>query len=62
MQTMFGFPFIGKVKKGFARLYFKNIVKVTEDFVSYDFLRYLYINKVAVCLFVCSFVCLGHFP
>ena len=45
MQTMFGFPFIGKAKKGFARLYFKNIVKVTEDFVSYDFLRYVYTYK-----------------
>ena len=39
--TFFGFPFISKNDKstGFCRLYFKNIVKVTEDFVSYDLLR-----------------------
>ena len=39
--TFFGFPFISKNGKntGFCRLYFKNIVKVTEDFVSYDLLR-----------------------
>ena len=40
--TYFGFPFISQRSddsRGMARLYFKNIVKVTEDFISYDFLR-----------------------
>ena len=41
--TFFGFPFISKNGKatGFCRLYFKNIVKVTEDFISYDLLRWI---------------------
>ena len=41
MITIFGFPFIRKRKDniGRFRLYFKNIVKVTEDFISYDLLR-----------------------
>ena len=41
IMTYFGFPFLTRNSKltGFARLYFKNIVKVTEDFVSYDLLR-----------------------
>ena len=41
MQTIFGFPFYTNIDgKTFARLYFKNTVRVTEDFVSYDLLRY----------------------
>ena len=41
MITIFGFPFISKRHDnlGRFRLYFKNIVKVTEDFISYDMLR-----------------------
>ena len=41
MVTIFGFPSYNKVdeEKGFVRLYFKSIIKVTEDFVSYDLLR-----------------------
>lgn len=41
MITIFGFPFIRKRQDniGRFRLYFKNIVKVTEDFISYDLLR-----------------------
>ena len=41
MITIFGFPFIRKRQDniGRVRLYFKNIVKVTEDFISYDLLR-----------------------
>ena len=44
MLTTFGFPFVTKFNEtkpetSKARLYFKNIVKVTEDFVSYDLLR-----------------------
>ena len=47
MQTIFGFPFLSKVDgKAFARLYFKNIVKVTDDFVSFDFLRIKYLNSI----------------
>ena len=46
--TYFGFPFITSNDNptGFARLYFKNIVKVTEDFVSYDLLRSMIIIHV----------------
>ena len=42
MLTMFGFPSYSKNdgRKGYVRLYFKGIVKVTEEFVSYDLLRY----------------------
>ena len=42
MQTTFGFPFFSNNNQstGFVKLYFKNIVKITEDFVSYDLLRY----------------------
>ena len=42
ITTFFGFPFISRNGKttGFCRLYFKNIVKVTEDFISYDLLRW----------------------
>lgn len=41
MITIFGFPFIRKRQDniGRVRLYFKNIVKVTEDFINYDLLR-----------------------
>ena len=41
MVTIFGFPSYNKIgeSKGFVRLYFKSIIKVTEDFVSYDLLR-----------------------
>ena len=41
MITIFGFPFIRKRRDniGRVRLYFKQIVKVTEDFISYDLLR-----------------------
>ena len=42
MTTNFGYPFTAKSDgntTGFARLYLKNIVKVTEDFISYDLLR-----------------------
>ena len=42
MLTTFGFPFFSNNNQstGFVKLYFKNIVKITEDFVSYDLLRY----------------------
>ena len=48
MMTYFGFPFITSNDNptGFARLYFKNIVKVTEDFVSYDLLRSMFIIQI----------------
>ena len=41
LLTTFGFPSYDKNdgSKGFVRLYFKSIVKITEDFVSYDLLR-----------------------
>ena len=57
MMTYFGFPFITRYDKptGFVRLYFKNIVKVTEDFVSYDLLRSIFIihrNAINVCCLV----------
>ena len=41
LYASFGFPFISKNRNDFGRLrmYFKSIVKVTEDYVSYDFLR-----------------------
>ena len=40
--TVFGFPFLSdddKIDFAYAKLYFKNIVKVTEDHLSYSFLR-----------------------
>ena len=44
MIFYFGYPIIqermNKTHLGLSRIYFKKIVKVTEDFVSYDFLRY----------------------
>ena len=43
MLPTFGFPTYNKINQsttGFARLYFKSVVKITEDFVSYDLLRY----------------------
>ena len=43
MISWFGYPFVTKRPEykgtGFARLYFRKITKVTEDFVSYDLLR-----------------------
>ena len=41
LYASFGFPFISKTGNdvGRLRMYFKSIVKVTEDYVSYDFLR-----------------------
>lgn len=41
MMTNLGLPSVTKddAKIGFVRLYFKSIVKITEDFVSYDLLR-----------------------
>ncbi len=42
MLTTFGFPLLsdnGNNSVGGVRLYFKSIVKFTEDFVSYNFLR-----------------------
>ena len=41
--TYFGFPFLtedDEIDYAFAKLYFKNIVKVTEDFLAYSFLRF----------------------
>ena len=43
MITTFGMPKqenVENVEKSKARLYFDNTVKVTEDFVSYDLLRF----------------------
>ena len=38
--TYFGFPFLSDddIDYAYAKLYFKNIVKVTEDYLSYTFL------------------------
>ena len=39
--TVFGFPFLSDeltLDSAYAKLYFKNIVKVTEDYLSYTFL------------------------
>ena len=38
--TYFGFPFLSEdsIDYAYAKLYFKNIVKVTEDYLSYTFL------------------------
>ena len=44
MITTFGYPNIGKksfLSKGRVYLLFKNLVKVTEDFISYDLLRFI---------------------
>ena len=41
--TYFGFPFLtedDEIDFAFAKLYFKNIVKVTEDYLAYSFLRF----------------------
>ena len=48
MMTYFGFPFVQKNYRttGFARLYLKSIIKVTEDFVSYDLLRLKLFGKM----------------
>ena len=42
LLTYFGYPHIQKNinSTGIVNLYFKDIVKVTEDFISYDLLRY----------------------
>ena len=40
--TYYGFPVVseyGNKFLGYTRLYFKSVVKVTEDFISYDLLR-----------------------
>ena len=41
LYASFGFPFIDSTDKDLAkmRMYFKTIVKVTEDYISYDILR-----------------------
>ena len=42
MLPTFGFPTYNKLNEsttGFVRLYLKSVVKITEDFVSYDLLR-----------------------
>ena len=42
MITYFGYPFLNEEAEnttGKVNLYFKNIVKITEDFVTYDLLR-----------------------
>ena len=53
--TYFGFPFLTideTIDYAYAKLYFKNIVKVTEDFVSYDLLRWLkYFEAQLKCVF-----------
>ena len=44
MTTSFGYPFSSKShgnSTGFARLYLKNIVKLTQDIISYDLLRFI---------------------
>ena len=44
--TVFGFPFLSddqKLDSAYAKLYFKNIVKVTEDHLAYSFLRWLFL-------------------
>ena len=44
MTTSFGYPFSTKShgnSTGFARIYLKNIVKLTQDFISYDLLRFI---------------------
>ena len=48
MITTFGMPKqenVENVEKSKARLYFDNTVKVTEDFVSYDLLRFGLTNE-----------------
>ena len=60
MITGFGFPFITRQNNsgtGFGRLYFKKIVKETEDFVSYDFLRFLIILWNFIIYFIYFIVC-----
>ena len=39
--TYFGFPFLSEdsIDYAYAKLYFKNIVKVTEDHLAYSILR-----------------------
>ena len=40
--TYFGFPFLSddeELEFAYAKLYFKNVVKVTEDYLAYTFLR-----------------------
>ena len=39
--TVFGFPFLSEdsIDYAYAKLYFKNIVKVTEDHLAYSILR-----------------------
>ena len=42
--TVFGFPFLSDeltLDSAYAKLYFKNIVKVTEDHLAYTFLRWI---------------------
>jgi hypothetical protein len=43
LMTYFGFPFISQLSGGddfgYAKLYFKRVIKVTEDFLSYSLLR-----------------------
>ena len=41
MRTFVGYPSLNSIdgNKGFVRIYFKSIIKTTEDFMSYDLLR-----------------------
>ena len=43
LMTFFGFPFISKLSGrddvGHVKLYFKRVIKVTEDVLSYSLLR-----------------------
>ena len=62
MITTFGMPKqenVTNVEKSKARLYFDNTVKVTEDFVSYDLLRFglsnRYVNE-SFKKYICSMV------
>ena len=47
LYASFGFPFVDAYSEDVSRLrmYFKTIIKVTEDYVSYDFLRKVHFQK-----------------
>ena len=49
MISWFGFPFVTKKSEndgtGYAKLYFRQIIKVTEDFISYNLLRFANTNN-----------------
>ena len=50
LYASFGFPFVDAYSEDVSRLrmYFKTIIKVTEDYVSYDFLRKVHFPKISL--------------